>query len=76
VVSRIREIFQIELPLQRIFEESTVSGLAQAMLCDSAEQARIQRTAELLMQFSSLSAEQAERLLRQSAASIPTEQMS
>jgi AmiR/NasT family two-component response regulator len=46
------------------------------MLRDFAEQARIQRTAELLMQFSGLSAEQAERLLRQSAASIPTEQMS
>jgi len=46
------------------------------MLRDSAEQTRIQRTAELLMQFSSLSGKQAERLQRQSAASVPTEQMS
>ena len=76
VVSRIREIFQIELPLRRIFEEPAVSGLAHAMLCDSAERARIQRTAELLMQFSGLSGEQSESLLRQSAASIPREQMS
>jgi len=76
VVSRIREIFQIELPLRRIFEEPTVSGLAQAMLRDSAEQVRIQRTAELLMQFSSLSGQQAERLLRQSAGPMPTEQVS
>jgi acyl carrier protein len=76
VASRVREVFQIELPLRRIFEEPTVSGLAQAMLRDSTEQARIQRTAELLMQFSSLSGEQAEKLLRQTAASISREQMS
>jgi len=76
VVSRVWEIFQIELPLRRVFEEPTVSGLAQSMLRDSAEQTRIQRTAELLMQFSSLSGKQAERLQRQSAASVPTEQMS
>ncbi|HEY2911761.1 MAG TPA: phosphopantetheine-binding protein, partial [Candidatus Angelobacter sp.] len=76
VASRVREIFQIELPLRRIFEEPTVSGLAQAMLRDSTEQARIQRTAELLMQFSSLSGQQAEKILRQTAAAISREQMS
>ncbi|HKR96001.1 MAG TPA: amino acid adenylation domain-containing protein [Candidatus Angelobacter sp.] len=75
VVSRVREIFQIELPLRRIFEEPTVSGLAQALLRDSSEQTRIQRMAELLMQFSGLSDEQAEKLLRQSAAFISGEQM-
>ncbi len=75
VVSRIREVFQIQMPLRRIFEEPTVSGLAQALLRDP-EQARIQRMAELLVQFSNLSDEQAESLLRQSATSIPGEQVS
>lgn len=52
VVSRIYEALQIELPVRKIFEEPTVAGLARAILEMSAEHPRIERTAELLIEFS------------------------
>jgi acyl carrier protein len=53
VVSKIRQIFAIELPVRRLFEEPTVSGLAGEMLKN--ERARIERTAELLCEISRMS---------------------
>jgi phosphopantetheine binding protein len=52
-VSRIRQIFAIELPVRLLFEEPTVSGLASEMLKN--ERARIERTAELLCEISRMS---------------------
>ena len=46
VASRVREAFQVEVPLRKIFEWPTVAGLAQALLESEGE--RIERTAELL----------------------------
>ena len=57
IVSRVREAFRVELPVRRIFEQPTVEGLAQALLEDQVE--RIERTAELLLQVSSVSDEEA-----------------
>ncbi|HEX5883448.1 MAG TPA: amino acid adenylation domain-containing protein, partial [Pyrinomonadaceae bacterium] len=57
IVSRVQEAFQVELPVRKIFEQPTVEGLAQALLKEQRE--RIQRTAELLLQVSSLSEEKA-----------------
>ena len=57
IVSRVREAFRMELPVRRIFEEPTVEGLAQALLEDYGE--RIEHTAELLLQVSSFSDEEA-----------------
>jgi amino acid adenylation domain-containing protein len=56
IASRARETFRVELPVRKIFEAPTVEGLAQALLEDQGEQ--IERTAELLLQVSSLSDEE------------------
>ncbi|HVG91097.1 MAG TPA: non-ribosomal peptide synthetase, partial [Alphaproteobacteria bacterium] len=52
-VSKIRQIFAIELPVRQLFEEPTISGLAGEMLKN--ERARIERTAELLCEISRMS---------------------
>src|SRR5256714_1658740 len=62
IASRLREAFQVELPLRKIFEGPTVEGLAQSLLEDEGE--RVERTAELLLQLSSLSDGEAGRLAR------------
>ena len=48
IVSRMREAFQMELPVRKIFEHPAVEDLAQALLEEHREQ--IERTAELLLQ--------------------------
>ena len=60
IASRVREAFRVEVALRKIFETPTVEGLAQSLLEDEGE--RIERTAELLLQLSSLSDEEAESL--------------
>ena len=53
VVSKVRQIFAIELPVRKLFKEPTVSGLASVIL--TGERARIERTAELLCEISTMS---------------------
>jgi amino acid adenylation domain-containing protein len=53
VVSKVRQIFAIELPVRKLFEGPTVSGLASVIL--ENERARIERTAELLCEISTMS---------------------
>ena len=65
VASRVRESLGIDLPLRRIFERPAVGALATAILGDAPDRLRIERVAELLLQFSQVSDEQAEELLAQ-----------
>jgi amino acid adenylation domain-containing protein len=65
VASRVREAFQMELPLRKIFEEPTVAGLAEVLLEDEGERDRVERTAELLLRLSELSDEQVGSLVNQ-----------
>jgi acyl carrier protein len=74
VVSRVREAFRMELPLKKVFEEPTVGGLAAAILEDTGERLRIERTAELLLKLSQLSDDEADCLLEATMGSVEQEQ--
>jgi amino acid adenylation domain-containing protein len=63
LVARIRDEFELDFPLQGLFESPTVAGLAAAMLADPDERARVEKTAELLVQLAGLSDEEAEKIL-------------
>ena len=76
VASRVRESLGIDLPLRRVFEEPAVGVLAAAILSDAADRLRIERVAELLLQFSQVSDEQAEALLAHAAGSENKGQLS
>src|SRR6185503_14108919 len=55
VLSRVREAFQVELPLRKLFKTPTVAGLAADILEDEGQRDRIEHTAELLLKLTSLS---------------------
>jgi amino acid adenylation domain-containing protein len=74
VVSRVREAFEVELPLRKIFEKPSVAGLAEALLEDEGERKRIERTAELLLKLSQLSDDETDSLLEEIMGSVEEEQ--
>jgi acyl-coenzyme A synthetase/AMP-(fatty) acid ligase/acyl carrier protein len=67
VLSRLREAFQLEMPLRQLFKAPTVAGLAAAILEDEGHRERVERTAELLLQLADLSDEEVDDLLLEKA---------
>jgi acyl-CoA synthetase (AMP-forming)/AMP-acid ligase II/acyl carrier protein len=65
IVSQVQEILQVELALRSFFETHTVADLAALILRDSKEQARVERTAELIMSLSQLSEDEVEQMIAQ-----------
>jgi acyl carrier protein len=74
VVSQIRQIFAIELPVRKLFEEPTVDGLVSIMVKN--EPARIERTAELLCQISTMSDDAVTAMLEEPPERIRKEKAS
>jgi len=63
VISRVREAFQIELPLRSFFEQSTVAGLAAMILEDPNQRLRVGKIAELLVCLAGLSEDEVDTML-------------
>jgi amino acid adenylation domain-containing protein len=63
IVARIRDAFQVEIPLHRVFAEPTVAGLTRTLLEDSGSRGVVEKTAELLIRLSALSDDQVAQAL-------------
>jgi hypothetical protein len=63
LLSKVRTAFEVTLPLRSIFETPTVSGMAETLLTASGKRHSIERTAQVLLELSQLSEEEAAAML-------------
>jgi amino acid adenylation domain-containing protein len=64
LVSRLRKLFQIEIPLRRFFDRPTVAGLAETLLEYETRPGQVEATARLRKQISEMPADKVRELLR------------
>jgi amino acid adenylation domain-containing protein len=64
LISRLREIFQIEMPMRYLFESPTIAGLAEKMLQEEPQPGYLEETAQLHIRLNSLSDEEVQALLQ------------
>jgi amino acid adenylation domain-containing protein/non-ribosomal peptide synthase protein (TIGR01720 family) len=65
VLARVRQVFQIELPLRVFFETATPERIARALVAAETAPGRARRTAQVWLQVRALSPEDRARLLAQ-----------
>ncbi len=63
LIARIRNVYQVELPLHRLFEAPTIANLATAITQNLAEQEQNEELTQLLTELDGLSAEEVQQLL-------------
>jgi hypothetical protein len=68
VLSKVRAVFRIELPLRVIFECGTVAELALAMLPFEAQPGRTEKIAKVLQKIKAISAEDLSKELEKKRA--------
>jgi acyl carrier protein len=65
VISRIREMFQVELPLRRLFEVRTVAGMADVLVQHERIPGQIEKLARMHQKLNQMSEEEMQTLLQQ-----------
>jgi NAD(P)-dependent dehydrogenase (short-subunit alcohol dehydrogenase family)/aryl carrier-like protein len=68
LLSRVREMFQVELTLRRLFEGATVAQFTQNMLTQELTPGRIEKISQVMMAVEQMSASDVSSVLRQENA--------